>query len=107
MWARQIGEQAGVNIPLQAAEHYYLITEPFEGMHGDLPVLEDPSSYGYFREEGAGLMIGLFEAVCAPWHVDGIPAELLLRRAAAGLGPDGALPGEGDGPGARSRPRSA
>src|SRR5262245_23532311 len=73
MWARQIGEQAGVNIPLQAAEHYYLITEPFEGMHGDLPVLEDPSSYGYFREEGAGLMIGLFEAVCAPWRVDGVP----------------------------------
>jgi glycine cleavage system aminomethyltransferase T/glycine/D-amino acid oxidase-like deaminating enzyme len=75
MWARQIGEAAGVNVPLQAAEHYYLITEPFEGMHGDLPVLEDPSSYGYFREEGAGLMIGLFEAVCAPWHVDGIPAN--------------------------------
>lgn len=73
MWARQIGEMAGVNIPLQAAEHYYLITEPFDGMHGDLPVLEDPSSYGYFREEGSGLMIGLFEAVCAPWKVDGIP----------------------------------
>jgi glycine cleavage system aminomethyltransferase T/glycine/D-amino acid oxidase-like deaminating enzyme len=73
MWARQIGEAAGVSIPLQAAEHYYLITEPFEGMHGDLPVLEDPSSYGYFREEGAGLMIGLFEAVCAPWKVEGIP----------------------------------
>ena len=75
MWARQLGEQAGVTIPLQAAEHYYLITEPFEGMHGDLPVLEDPSSYGYFREEGAGLMIGLFEAICAPWKVDGIPAN--------------------------------
>ncbi|HEY2793436.1 MAG TPA: FAD-dependent oxidoreductase [Micromonosporaceae bacterium] len=75
MWARQIGEAAGVTIPLQAAEHYYLITEPFEGMHGDLPVLEDPSSYGYFREEGAGLMIGLFEAVCAPWKVDGIPSN--------------------------------
>jgi glycine cleavage system aminomethyltransferase T/glycine/D-amino acid oxidase-like deaminating enzyme len=75
MWARQLGEAAGVTIPLQAAEHYYLITEPFDGMHGDLPVLEDPSSYGYFREEGAGLMIGLFEAVCAPWKVDGVPAN--------------------------------
>ncbi|BCJ72839.1 FAD-dependent oxidoreductase [Catellatospora sp. IY07-71] len=73
MWARQLGEKAGVSIPLQAAEHYYLITEPIDGMHGDLPVLEDPSSYGYFREEGAGLMIGLFEAICAPWKVDGIP----------------------------------
>jgi len=30
------------------------------------PVLEDPASYGYFREEGGGLMIGLFEPICAP-----------------------------------------
>ncbi len=73
MWARQLGAESGVPIPLQAAEHYYLITEPIEGMDGSLPVLEDPSSYGYFREEGAGLMIGLFEAECAPWHVDRIP----------------------------------
>lgn len=73
MWARQLGEAAGVNIPLQAAEHYYLITEPVEGVDGSLPVLEDPASYGYFREEGGGLMLGLFETVCAPWRVDGIP----------------------------------
>jgi glycine cleavage system aminomethyltransferase T/glycine/D-amino acid oxidase-like deaminating enzyme len=75
MWARQLGELAGVNIPLQAAEHYYLITEPIDGMRGDLPVLEDPSSYGYFREEGSGLMIGLFEGEAAPWKVDGIPGD--------------------------------
>src|SRR5258708_38174700 len=31
MWARQLGELAGVSIPLQAAEHYYLLTEPIEG----------------------------------------------------------------------------
>jgi heterotetrameric sarcosine oxidase gamma subunit len=73
MWARQFGELSGVSIPLQAAEHYYLITEPIDGVDGTLPVLEDPSSYGYFREEGAGLMIGLFEAQCAPWHVDRVP----------------------------------
>jgi glycine cleavage system aminomethyltransferase T/glycine/D-amino acid oxidase-like deaminating enzyme len=73
MWARQLGELAGVNIPLQAAEHYYLITEPIAEVHGDLPVLEDPSSYGYYREEGAGLMVGLFETQCAPWNVGRIP----------------------------------
>jgi 4-methylaminobutanoate oxidase (formaldehyde-forming) len=73
MWARQLGELAGVNIALQAAEHYYLITEPVEGVDGSLPVLEDPASYGYFREEGGGLMLGLFETVCAPWKVNGIP----------------------------------
>jgi glycine cleavage system aminomethyltransferase T len=75
MWARQLGELAGVSIPLQAAEHYYLITEPVDGVDGALPVLEDPASYGYFREEGGGLMLGLFEAVCAPWRVEGVPAD--------------------------------
>ncbi len=74
MWARQLGELSGVNIPLQAAEHYYLITEPFEGVDRSWPVIEDPSSYGYYREEGGGLMLGLFEPVCAPWHLDGVPS---------------------------------
>jgi len=73
MWARQLGELAGVNIPLQAAEHYYLLTEPIEGADGAWPVLEDPANYGYYREEGGGLMLGLFEPVCAPWNVGGVP----------------------------------
>ena len=75
MWARQLGERSGVSIPLQAAEHYYLITEPVDGVDATLPVLEDPKNFGYFREEGGGLMLGLFETVCAPWRVDGIPAD--------------------------------
>ncbi len=75
MWARQLGELAGVTIPLQAAEHYYLLTEPIEGVDGSWPVLEDPANYGYYREEGGGLMLGLFEPVCAPWKVEGVPAD--------------------------------
>jgi len=75
MWARQLGEMAGVNIPNQAAEHYYLITEPITDLPVDMPVLEDPSHYGYYREEGGGLMVGMFEPVCAPWHIDRIPDE--------------------------------
>src|SRR6516165_7865011 len=75
MWARELGALAGVTIPLQAAEHYYLLTEPIEGVGGDWPVLEDPASYGYYREEGGGLMLGLFEPVCAPWRLAGVPAD--------------------------------
>jgi 4-methylaminobutanoate oxidase (formaldehyde-forming) len=74
-WARQLGEKSGVNIPLQAAEHYYLITEKIPGLSKDWPVIEDPASYGYYREEVGGLMIGLFEPVCAPWKVGGIPED--------------------------------
>ncbi|HEX9033874.1 MAG TPA: FAD-dependent oxidoreductase, partial [Streptosporangiaceae bacterium] len=75
MWARQLGELAGVSIPLQAAEHYYLLTEPIPEVDSSWPVLEDPASYGYYREEGGGLMLGMFEPVCAPWRVDGIPPD--------------------------------
>ena len=75
MWARQLGERDGVTIPLQAAEHYYLITGPIAGLSPDWPVIEDPASFGYFREEIGGLMVGLFETVCAPWSVEGVPDE--------------------------------
>ncbi len=75
MWARQLGAKSGVNIPLQAAEHYYLITEKIPSLSASFPVLEDPGSHGYFREEVGGLMIGLFEPVCAPWQVGGIPDD--------------------------------
>jgi len=75
MWARQLGQDIGVNIPNQAAEHYYLITERIPELRPEWPVLEDPGSYVYFREEVGGMMIGLFEPVCAPWRVDGIPDD--------------------------------
>jgi 4-methylaminobutanoate oxidase (formaldehyde-forming) len=75
MWARQFGELSGVTIANQAAEHYYLITEPIKGLPPKMPVLEDPGSYGYYREEGAGLMVGLFEPIGAPWRVEGIPGD--------------------------------
>ncbi|OVE81354.1 oxidoreductase [bacterium K02(2017)] len=73
MWARQLGEMSGVTIPNQAAEHYYLITEELDDLPPDMPILEDPSHYGYFREEVGGIMVGMFEPVCAPWNVKKIP----------------------------------
>ncbi len=73
IWSRQLGAKAGINLPLQAAEHYYLITEKIEGISRNLPVLEDPSTYTYYREEVGGLMLGLFEPGAAPWKLDHIP----------------------------------
>jgi glycine cleavage system aminomethyltransferase T/glycine/D-amino acid oxidase-like deaminating enzyme len=73
MWARQLGETDGVALPLQAAEHYYLIVDGVEGITPQLPVIEDPGAYGYYREETGGLLVGLFEPVAAPWRVEGIP----------------------------------
>lgn len=76
LWAREFAAQNGVHLSNQAAEHYYLITEPIKDLPQNMPVLEDPSAYGYYRQEGAGLMVGLFEPVCAPWKVEGAPTDL-------------------------------
>ena len=73
LWARQFGALAGVSVPLQAAEHYYLLTDTVPGMDPDLPVIEDPDNYGYYRPEADGMLVGLFEPVGAPWSVDGVP----------------------------------
>ncbi|PRY62888.1 4-methylaminobutanoate oxidase (formaldehyde-forming) [Knoellia remsis] len=73
MWARQLGERHGVVIPNQAAEHYYLITDRLDGIDPDGPVFEDPGRYGYYREEGGGLLVGLFEPEAAAWRPEGIP----------------------------------
>ncbi len=75
LWAREFAAQNGVHLSNQAAEHYYLITEPIKDLPQNMPVLEDPSAYGYYRQEGAGLMVGLFEPVCAPWKIEGAPTD--------------------------------
>ena len=75
MWARAVGRMAGVNVPLQAAEHYYLVSEPIEGLHPLLPVLRDPGNSAYIREEAGKIMVGLFEAEARPWGLDGIPDD--------------------------------
>ena len=75
MWSREVGKLAGVNVPLQPAEHYYLITEPIEGVSADLPVLVDLDKYAYYREEGGGILLGLFEPIAAPWALKGIPKD--------------------------------
>jgi heterotetrameric sarcosine oxidase gamma subunit len=84
MWARQVGALAGVSVPLQAAEHYYLITDTVDWAHPDLPVIEEPDRYGYYREEGGGILVGLFEPVAGPWSLDRIPDEVAF----ASLPPD-------------------
>ncbi|MFZ2501698.1 MAG: FAD-dependent oxidoreductase [Nocardioides sp.] len=75
MWARELGERNGVVIPNTPAEHYYLITDTIDGLDPESPVFEDPSSFGYYREEGGGMMVGLFEPQAAAWHADATPRD--------------------------------
>jgi 4-methylaminobutanoate oxidase (formaldehyde-forming) len=75
MFAPEIGRMAGVTVPAIPMAHQYLITEPIEGVHPDLPQLRDPDNLVYFRPEVAGLVMGGYEREPAPWSLDGIPAD--------------------------------
>jgi glycine/D-amino acid oxidase-like deaminating enzyme/glycine cleavage system aminomethyltransferase T len=72
-WARALGAQSGVNIPLHSAEHFYIVTEPIAGVHPMLAVMRDPDGFIYFKEEVGGLVMGGFEPVAKPWGMEGIP----------------------------------
>ncbi|MDC1496400.1 FAD-dependent oxidoreductase [Pelagibacteraceae bacterium] len=66
MWSRQIGEKAGVNIPLYPAEHFYIITEPIKNLSKTLPVVRDFDNRTYFKEDAGKLLVGIFEGNSIP-----------------------------------------
>ena len=78
-WARQFGALAGVNVPLYAAEHFYIVTGKIPGVHPMLPVMRDPDGFIYYKEEVGGLLMGGFEPVAKPWKVDPIPADFQFQ----------------------------
>lgn len=75
IWAREVGLMAGVNVPLQAVEHQYMVTKELEGaaVPRDLPTLRDPDRLIYFKEEVGGLIMGGYEPNPIVWARNGIP----------------------------------
>ncbi|NIZ03088.1 GcvT family protein [Thalassospira lucentensis] len=72
MWARDVGKMAGVNVPLHACEHYYIVTDSVPNL-GRLPVLRVPDEYVYYKEDAGKILLGMFEPVAKPWGMNGIP----------------------------------
>jgi glycine cleavage system aminomethyltransferase T/glycine/D-amino acid oxidase-like deaminating enzyme len=66
-WAKALAAQVGVTVPLQPAEHYYIVTEVIDGLERSAPTLRDPDGYTYFKEEVRGLLMGGFEPDAKPW----------------------------------------
>ena len=66
MWGREVGLMAGVNVPLQACEHFYIVSEPIAGLE-QLPVLRVPDECAYYKVDAGKLMLGAFEPVAKPW----------------------------------------
>lgn len=79
MWARELGAQNGVTIPLHACEHFYLVTEPIPGL-GRLPVLRVPDECAYYKEDAGKMMLGAFEPVAKPWGMDGIREDFCFDQ---------------------------
>ncbi len=79
MWAREIGAMAGVAVPLHACEHFYVVTEPIDGL-GRLPVLRVPDECAYYKEDAGKLMLGAFEPKAKPWGMAGIPADFCFDQ---------------------------
>ena len=76
LWAREVGEMAGVYLPLHPMEHQYLATDKIDEVMNhptELPHVMDPEGESYLRQERQGLVIGFYEQSCDPWAVDGTP----------------------------------
>ena len=80
MWAREVGALADSSVPLHAAEHFYIVTEPIPGLPSDLPILRDADACSYFKEDAGKLLVGWFEPVAKPWGFEGIPESSAFEQ---------------------------
>lgn len=76
LWAREVGEMAGVKLPLMPYEHHYLVTEnipQLEGQEKESVTVGDIDGQIYVRQEQMGALYGVYEPNPIPWSVDGTP----------------------------------
>ncbi len=76
LWAREVGHQAGIHLPVQPMEHHYLITESIPEiaeLDHRLPAGIDYEGNIYFRQERDGMLLGTYEEHATPWKVGGTP----------------------------------
>lgn len=74
MWGHEVGRMAGVNVPLHACEHFYIVTEAILGLT-QMPVLRVPDECAYYKEDAGKYLLGAFEPNSKPWGMDGIPKD--------------------------------
>jgi 4-methylaminobutanoate oxidase (formaldehyde-forming) len=74
MWGHEVGRQMGVNVPLHACEHFYIVTDSIPDL-GQLPVLRVPEECAYYKEDAGKMLLGAFEPVAKPWGMAGISED--------------------------------
>jgi dimethylglycine dehydrogenase len=82
LWAREVGRLAGLELPLLAMEHHYIVTEemPEVAAHLDagnpeLGMVIDFDGEIYMRQEGRGMLMGTYEQDARPWSPNETPAD--------------------------------
>lgn len=75
VWTRDIGRLAGVNVPLYASEHMYVLTEPHKDIQPNLPVIRDTDGYIYVKEDAGKLLVGAFEPKAKPLPMSRLPGN--------------------------------
>jgi len=73
MWTSRFAKSHGVTVPLHAAEHFYIVTEPVKDLPRDLPILNISEERTYWKEDAGKLLIGGFEKRGKAWAKEGIP----------------------------------
>jgi len=71
-----VGSWTGHNVPIANMLHHYMITEPLQelvDLKMELPVVRDPYSHAYLREETNGVLVGPYETETAHVCWDGKP----------------------------------
>jgi len=76
MWTRAMAADLNWSVPLQAAEHFYVVTEAIAGLPSDLPTIRDMDAGFYAKPDAGKLLVGFFEYNNGkPWGMEGIPLD--------------------------------
>jgi 4-methylaminobutanoate oxidase (formaldehyde-forming) len=73
LWTRDLAAQLGARVPLYAAEHFYVVTEPMPAITPSLPVLRDTDGHVYVKEDAGKWLVGAFEPWGKPLPMEQIP----------------------------------
>jgi dimethylglycine dehydrogenase len=76
LWARQVGQMVGVDLPVVAMEHHYLLTDDLpelKQLDREMPLILDLDGEIYLRQERKGVLLGVYEPDATPWALDGAP----------------------------------
>ena len=85
LWAREVGRMVGLELPVLAMEHQYLLTEDIPAVadhnaeHGEVLHCIDFGGEIYMRQEGGGLLLGTYERGGQPWSAEQTPWEFGMK----------------------------